>query len=78
MQKKLVTSDFNERIDNVLRAGKTRLTSFSGDYQFTCNNFSDKMASKEEIPSLEHVLESNLPPKELDEVKRILYGRQLK
>jgi len=34
--------------------------------------------SVEEINSLEDILEKNLPQKELDEVKRILYGRQLK
>ena len=37
------------------------------------------MAAKDaqEVSSLEDILESNLPDKELAEVKRILYGRSL-
>ena len=35
------------------------------------------MAAKEETSSLEDILNKNLPEKELQEVKRILYGRPL-
>ena len=35
------------------------------------------MAESKEISSLEDILEAHLPDRELSEVKRILYGRQL-